>query len=71
MGKHTDRPECFRFAMDFLGDPENEEIERYIVALEQNHARLVEALRECVDWCPSDLTHNARTLLAQLDGELE
>ena len=29
------RPDCFNFAMDFLGEPEAEIIEQYITKLEQ------------------------------------
>jgi len=42
-----------------------------IVTAVNNHAKLVEALRELVDWAHPDLTHNAKAVLAQLDGELE
>lgn len=31
------------------------------------HGRLVEALRECVHWCPRELTHDARALLAEIE----
>ena len=53
-----------------------------IVTAVNNHAKLVEALRGFVDWSDSQewrrpgkvlgqRVENARTLLAQLDGELE
>lgn len=32
--KHT-RPACFDFAMEFLGYPENEEVEAYVTKLEK------------------------------------
>jgi len=32
------RPECFDFAMDFLGDPEETEVRRYVEALEARTA---------------------------------
>ena len=30
----TARPECYDFAMDFLGDPDAEEIDKYVCMLE-------------------------------------
>jgi|688.fasta_scaffold773124_2 hypothetical protein len=36
------RPECFDFAMDFLGDPEETEVRRYVEALEARAALLPE-----------------------------
>lgn len=30
-----ERPDCWDFAMDFLGDPEATEVQRYVEALEQ------------------------------------
>jgi len=32
------RPECFDFAMDFLGDPEGTEVRRYVEELEAHAA---------------------------------
>jgi hypothetical protein len=33
------RPECFRFAMDFLGDPEKSDMISYIEQLEEDNIR--------------------------------
>ena len=46
------RPECFEFAMDFLGDPENEIVRAYVDALESWADAAVAAERErCAKLC--------------------
>ena len=39
------RPENWQFAMDFLGNPEAEEIEKYVADLEANLHEAVELLK--------------------------
>ena len=34
MTDHLQRPDCFEFAMDFLGDPEESVVRAYVEALE-------------------------------------
>ena len=40
------RPDCFEFAMDFLGGPENEQVRAYVDALEAWADAAVAAERE-------------------------
>lgn len=40
------RPECFEFAMDFLGDPEAPEIRTYVEELEAKQYTLKQLIAE-------------------------
>lgn len=60
------RPECWHFAMDFLGDPEAPVIEEYVAALERYASAAVLAEREAftLTWdrlmleaCECKMTH--------------
>jgi len=52
MSGASNRPKCFEFAMDFLGNPEEPEIRAYIEQLE----RQLERMRKAVDpgECPCE-----------------
>lgn len=70
------RPECFDFAMDFLGDPEETEVRRYVEALEARAALLPEPVaptdeeldelaEEYLDWNADGIRGYARAVLAR------
>ena len=40
-GEAMVRPECFEFAMDFLGDPECEQVKKYVEGLESALDRII------------------------------
>lgn len=56
------RPQCWRFAMDFLGTPENEEVEAYVAGLEATTDRLRAALHRLLSSDPA--------IVAATDDEL-
>lgn len=44
------RPQCWAFAMEFLGEPEAPVVEAYVASLEAEIARLHAALVKIADW---------------------
>ena len=55
------RPQCWAFAMDFLGDPEAPEVEAYVANVEADARLLAAWLQWCLDNCDDSPEYNFGT----------